>query len=361
MTLSQLEGTAVWPVERILVIPEGAATLTGDGTIRVVELLDADDLGCGGEDEESGGEEAGWRFHDNGADAERGGTCGGIFPGEEGGAGGDSSALCQGLRTMRRSAALQDPESGCRLTCRDALECRGNSGARVPARLAKERRCMIAEANGRSMGGLKCTFMGFSFSSADAFRRSLIENGLLLPHGVPKRGGPGWQPRCFWQAPRISSAHPEFQGGEIRGASPCCSSIGVGENAFPFLLGSITGVDLDKTNPPVGRPGLPLISMHFLLPRLFLLPDPLRPRRMRRSRSPSRPDGTGGTTYSFSQPALDSAASRGAGAVQQLPAGVAARDVRPGGRWRPRVQRNFRHLRPHRAVSGCEVGLPSTM
>ncbi len=45
---------------------------------------------------------------------------------------------------------------------------------------------MIAEANVRSMGGLKYIFMGFSFSSADAFRRSLINNGMLLPHGVPK-------------------------------------------------------------------------------------------------------------------------------------------------------------------------------
>jgi hypothetical protein len=45
---------------------------------------------------------------------------------------------------------------------------------------------MIAGANGRSMGGLKGTFMGFSFSSADAFRRSLIIDGMFLPHGVPK-------------------------------------------------------------------------------------------------------------------------------------------------------------------------------
>ena len=50
----------------------------------------------------------------------------------------------------------------------------------------KERRCMIAGANVRSMGGLKSTFMGFSFSAADAFRRSLIKNDMLLPHGVPK-------------------------------------------------------------------------------------------------------------------------------------------------------------------------------
>jgi len=45
---------------------------------------------------------------------------------------------------------------------------------------------MIAEANVRSMEGLKCTFMGFSFSSVDAFRRSLTKNGMLLPHDVPK-------------------------------------------------------------------------------------------------------------------------------------------------------------------------------
>lgn len=45
---------------------------------------------------------------------------------------------------------------------------------------------MIAEANVRSMQGLKCTFMGFLFSSADAFRHSLIKNDRLLPHGVPK-------------------------------------------------------------------------------------------------------------------------------------------------------------------------------
>ncbi len=45
---------------------------------------------------------------------------------------------------------------------------------------------MIAGANVRSMEGLKCSFMGFSFSSADAFRRSLIMNGMFLPHGVTK-------------------------------------------------------------------------------------------------------------------------------------------------------------------------------
>ena len=39
---------------------------------------------------------------------------------------------------------------------------------------------MIAEANVRSMEGLKCTFMGFSFSSADMFRRSLTKNGDVL-------------------------------------------------------------------------------------------------------------------------------------------------------------------------------------
>jgi hypothetical protein len=49
---------------------------------------------------------------------------------------------------------------------------------------------MIAGANGRSMEGLKSTIMGFSFSSADAFRRSLIKNGMLLRHDVPKRGSP---------------------------------------------------------------------------------------------------------------------------------------------------------------------------
>ncbi len=45
---------------------------------------------------------------------------------------------------------------------------------------------MIAGANVRSMGCLKCSFMGFSFSSADAFRRSLIKNGVLLPHDAQK-------------------------------------------------------------------------------------------------------------------------------------------------------------------------------
>jgi hypothetical protein len=45
---------------------------------------------------------------------------------------------------------------------------------------------MIAEANVRSMEGLKGSFMGFSFSAADAFRRSLTGNGMLLPLGVPK-------------------------------------------------------------------------------------------------------------------------------------------------------------------------------
>ncbi len=45
---------------------------------------------------------------------------------------------------------------------------------------------MIAEANVRSMEGLKCAFMGFSFSSADTFRRSLFRNGMLMPHGAPK-------------------------------------------------------------------------------------------------------------------------------------------------------------------------------
>ena len=45
---------------------------------------------------------------------------------------------------------------------------------------------MIAETNVRSMEGLKCTFMGFSFSPADTFRRSVTKNGMLLPHGVPK-------------------------------------------------------------------------------------------------------------------------------------------------------------------------------
>ena len=34
---------------------------------------------------------------------------------------------------------------------------------------------MIAEANVRSMEGLKCTFMGFTFSPADAFRHSFQE------------------------------------------------------------------------------------------------------------------------------------------------------------------------------------------
>ncbi|MDP3851648.1 MAG: hypothetical protein Q8Q59_14170 [Luteolibacter sp.] len=50
---------------------------------------------------------------------------------------------------------------------------------------------MIAEANVRSMEGLKCTLMGLSFASADTFRRSLIENRTLLPHVMSKRGGPG--------------------------------------------------------------------------------------------------------------------------------------------------------------------------
>ncbi len=45
---------------------------------------------------------------------------------------------------------------------------------------------MIAGANVRSMGCFKCSFMGFSFSAADAFRRSLITDGMFLPHGVPK-------------------------------------------------------------------------------------------------------------------------------------------------------------------------------
>ena len=37
---------------------------------------------------------------------------------------------------------------------------------------------MIAGANVRSMEGLKYTFMGLSFASADMFRRSLIEKEL---------------------------------------------------------------------------------------------------------------------------------------------------------------------------------------
>jgi hypothetical protein len=45
---------------------------------------------------------------------------------------------------------------------------------------------MIAGANARSMGGLKGSFMGFSFSPADAFRRSLIKNDRLLPRHGPK-------------------------------------------------------------------------------------------------------------------------------------------------------------------------------
>ncbi len=36
---------------------------------------------------------------------------------------------------------------------------------------------MIAGANVRSMEGLEGTFMGLSFSPADAFRRSLIGDG----------------------------------------------------------------------------------------------------------------------------------------------------------------------------------------
>ena len=40
-------------------------------------------------------------------------------------------------------------------------------------------------------GGFKCTFMGLSFASADTFRRSLIENCMLLPQVMSKRGGPG--------------------------------------------------------------------------------------------------------------------------------------------------------------------------
>ncbi len=45
---------------------------------------------------------------------------------------------------------------------------------------------MIAGANVQSTKGLKCAFMGFSFSAADAFRRSLTGNGMLPPHGVLK-------------------------------------------------------------------------------------------------------------------------------------------------------------------------------
>lgn len=55
----------------------------------------------------------------------------------------------------------------------------------------KVRRCMIAGANVRSMRGLKCTFMGFSFATADTFRLSLNENRTLLPQTLSKRGVPG--------------------------------------------------------------------------------------------------------------------------------------------------------------------------
>ncbi len=75
-----------------------------------------------------------------------------------------------------------------------------------------------------------------------------------------------------------------------------------GEDAFP-LPGLITGFALDETNPPAGRPGLPPISMHLLLPRLFLLPI-LASAADAALTITIAPDGAGGTTYSFSQPAL---------------------------------------------------------
>ena len=63
---------------------------------------------------------------------------------------------------------------------------------------------MIAEANVRSMGGLKCSFMGFSFSSAGTLRLSLIENCLLLPQGDVKT-------RWSWvAAPVLLAGSPDF-------------------------------------------------------------------------------------------------------------------------------------------------------
>ena len=39
-------------------------------------------------------------------------------------------------------------------------------------------------------GRIETHFMGLSFASADTFRRSLMENCILLPPVMSKRGGP---------------------------------------------------------------------------------------------------------------------------------------------------------------------------